>query len=121
MSWVEINGYVASAAVLATFLMSTMLPLRVLALLSNVLFVSYGYFNDILPVLVLHAILFPINLYRLIQFKRLIRDLCKAESKEIPIESLFPYMKKRSFHAGETLMRKGEQADRLYYLNEGEL
>ncbi len=65
MSMVEINGYAAALAVLATFLMTTMIPLRVLALASNVLFVSYGYFNEILPVLVLHAILFPVNLHRL--------------------------------------------------------
>ncbi|MGA7323471.1 MAG: cyclic nucleotide-binding domain-containing protein [Rhodomicrobium sp.] len=121
MSWVEINGYAASAAVLATFLMSTMIPLRSLALVSNVLFVSYGYFDNLLPVLILHAVLFPVNLHRLIQSRRLIRDVRKAESEKIPIDSLLPYMKKRSFHAGETLIRKGEQADRLYYLSEGEI
>ncbi|MGO9545877.1 MAG: cyclic nucleotide-binding domain-containing protein [Rhodomicrobium sp.] len=121
MAWAEINGYAASAAVLATFLMSTMIPLRSAALVSNVLFISYGYFGNILPVLILHAILFPINLHRLIQCRRLIEDVRKAQCDEIPMNSLLPYMKKRSFSAGEFLVRKGEQADRLYYLSEGEL
>jgi CRP-like cAMP-binding protein len=118
---VEINGYAAALAVLATFLMTTMIPLRVLALASNVLFVSYGYFNEILPVLVLHAILFPVNLHRLFQFRRLVRDVRKAESEDIPMASLLPYMKKRTLQAGETLVRKGEQADRMYYLAAGEI
>lgn len=121
MSWVEINGYAASAAVLATFLMSTIIPLRSAALVSNVLFMSYGYFDNLLPVLILHAVLFPVNLHRLIQCRRLIDDIRKAQSEEIPINSLFPYMKKHSFPAGEYLVRKGEQADRLYYLSEGEI
>jgi hypothetical protein len=121
MSWVEINGYAGSVAVLATFLMSTMIPLRSIALVSNVLFMSYGYFDNLLPVLILHAVLFPVNLYRLIQCRRLIQDIRKAQSEEIPINSLLPYMKKRSFYAGEFLIRKGEQADRLYYLSDGEI
>ncbi len=36
--WVELLGYAASATVLATFYMSTMIPLRILALVSNVLY-----------------------------------------------------------------------------------
>ena len=31
MTWVDMLGYAASAAVLATFCMSTMIPLRILA------------------------------------------------------------------------------------------
>jgi hypothetical protein len=58
-------GYAASVAVLATFLMRTMLPLRVVAIASNVLFLAYGYFAHIPPVLFLHAALLPINVLRL--------------------------------------------------------
>jgi len=36
-------GYAASCAVLAAFPMRTMLPLRLLAILSNVVFVASGY------------------------------------------------------------------------------
>ena len=118
---VELLGYAASAAVLATFCMNTMIPLRILALVSNVLFVLYGYFDGLLPVLVLHATLFPVNIVRLAQFQRLVRDMRNAHSKELPIDSLVPYMTKRHLAAGETLLRKGEAADRMYYLADGEL
>ena len=121
MSWVDINGYVASAAVLATFCMSTMIPLRILALVSNVLFICYGFFGHIYPVLMLHSILFPINLVRLIQFRRLVREVRDSRREELSIESLLPYMIKHHFAGGETLVRKGEKADRLYYLIDGEL
>jgi hypothetical protein len=61
----EALGYAASIAVLATFLMQSMGSLRLVAILSNVLFVSYGYFGHILPVLLLHSALLPINIARL--------------------------------------------------------
>ena len=121
MSWVNVLGYAASAAVLATFWMTTMIPLRIVALASNVLFCSYGYLDHLYPVLVLHAALIPVNLWRLTQFRRLIRDVKNAHREDLSIRSLLPHMKLRNFRAGETLVRKGEKADRLYYLADGEL
>jgi hypothetical protein len=67
MSWVDVLGYAASATVLATFCASTMISLRILALVSNVLFCSYGYLDHLYPVFILHAALFPINLLRLLR------------------------------------------------------
>ena len=121
MSWVEVLGYAASATVLASFCMSTMIPLRILALASNVLFAAYGYFEQLYPVLILHAILFPVNFLRLVQFRSLVNDVRNAHREDLPIDRLLPYMTKRDVAAGETLLRKGEKADRLYYLSEGQL
>jgi CRP/FNR family cyclic AMP-dependent transcriptional regulator len=121
MSLVDVLGYVASAAVLATFCMSTMIPLRIMALGSNVLFMAYGYVDHLYPVLVLHAILLPVNALRLIQFQRLIRDIRNAHREDLSIQSLLPFMTRRNISAGETLFSKGDKADALYYLMDGEL
>ena len=115
------SGYAASAAVLATFCMSTMIPLRILALGSNVLFMAYGYVDHLYPVFILHAILFPVNALRLVQFQRLVRDIRDAHREDLSIQSLLPYMKRRRLEAGEILVRKGDKADQLYYLLDGEL
>jgi CRP/FNR family cyclic AMP-dependent transcriptional regulator len=61
----DILGYAAASAVLVSFLMRSMVPLRLVAILSNILFVSYGYLAHIHPVLLLHAALLPINIARL--------------------------------------------------------
>jgi CRP-like cAMP-binding protein len=121
MPWVDILGYAASLAVLVTFCMSTMIPLRIVALVSNVLFCAYGYFDHLYPVLILHAVLFPVNVLRLVQFQRLVRDVRDAHREDLPIQSLLPYMVQQSLAAGETLIRKGDKADRLYFLVEGTL
>jgi uncharacterized protein YjiS (DUF1127 family) len=47
--------------------MSSMVPLRAVAICSNVLFAGYGALAHIYPVLALHAILLPVNVVRLIQ------------------------------------------------------
>ena len=65
MSYVDIVGYAAALAVLGTFCMSTMVPLRILAVVSNVLFGLYGVLADLYPVFFLHSILLPINLFKL--------------------------------------------------------
>ena len=61
----DLVGYAAASAVLASFLMRSMVPLRLVAILSNILFMSYGYLAHIHPVLLLHAALLPINIARL--------------------------------------------------------
>ncbi|MGA2891439.1 MAG: hypothetical protein ABSE22_01135 [Xanthobacteraceae bacterium] len=61
----DLLGYAASCAVLATFLMRTMVPLRLIGILSNVLFLGFGYAQHIYPVFFLHLALLPINAWRL--------------------------------------------------------
>jgi hypothetical protein len=121
MYWVTLLGYAASAAVLATFCMSTMIPLRVIALASNVLFMAYGYADHLYPVLFLHAVLLPVNAFRLVQFYQLLREMRQAPRKDLSVHALLPYMTRRKFGVGQTLVRKGEPADRLYYLVDGEI
>ena len=65
MNWIDGLGFLASAAVPVTFYMKRMFALRVIALISNVLFAGYGYLDHLYPVLTLHLVLFPINCFRL--------------------------------------------------------
>jgi hypothetical protein len=62
-----IIGYVASALVLATFSMRSMRSLRMTAIASNLAFIAYAAVGDMPPILILHAILLPMNIVRLVQ------------------------------------------------------
>jgi len=115
----ELLGYVAALAVLATFCMKTMRPLRIVALFSNVVFALYGFFDGLYPVLALHVILFPVNLARLIQFQKLTRRVQTAAATDLSVASILPLMSRRKVRAGETVFRKGDVADRLYYVGSG--
>lgn len=65
--WRQACGYLASALVLATFWMRQMAPLRVVAICSNLAFFSYAVLLGLPPVGILHAVLLPVNVWRLRQ------------------------------------------------------
>ncbi len=69
MSSVDALGYLASALVLATFCMRDMGRLRWMAIASNLAFIAYGALADIGPVMVLHLMLLPINVQRLVAWR----------------------------------------------------
>ena len=119
MTWIDFLGYAASASVLITFCMSTMVPLRAVAICSNVLFASYGAFAHIYPVLGLHLILLPVNSVRLYQILSLIKRVRAAELSEMSVEILLPLMSKRKLKDGDVLIRKGEKASSMFYLASG--
>jgi hypothetical protein len=58
-------GYLAASLVLATFCAKRMVSLRALAISSNVAFITYGLAAHLWPILILHAIMLPLNLVRL--------------------------------------------------------
>ncbi|MEF2279151.1 hypothetical protein V3W47_12650 [Deinococcus sp. YIM 134068] len=59
-------GYLASGLVLATFCTRDMVPLRALAITSNLAFIAYAVGAGLHPVLLLHALLLPLNAWHLI-------------------------------------------------------
>lgn len=63
----ELLGYAAAGLVVATFSARSITALRVLAIASNVLFIAYATGAHLPPILILHALLLPINLLRLWQ------------------------------------------------------
>jgi CRP/FNR family cyclic AMP-dependent transcriptional regulator len=120
-------AWVAALLVFSSFFMKTMIPLRVVAITSNVAFstyallgLKYGIFGRVYPILVLHSSLLPLNVLRLRQVKRLINAVNKA-SKSETFEYLIPYMRSERHSRGETLFKKGDAADKLYLIEEGRI
>lgn len=62
---IELLGWAAALAVLLAFWSRDGAWLRRFAIASNVLFIAYGLLLGALPVLVLHALLLPLNCVRL--------------------------------------------------------
>lgn len=63
----ETLGWLAASFMLASFSSRRPLPLRAFAVSSNLSFIAYAADTHILPVLALHSVLLPINLWRLAQ------------------------------------------------------
>jgi CRP/FNR family cyclic AMP-dependent transcriptional regulator len=65
MQLTDVIGCIASLLVLLTFCMRDMTSLRIVALLSNFAFLLYGISLHLAPIIALHGILIPINVFRL--------------------------------------------------------
>jgi hypothetical protein len=66
----DLLGYAAAGLVLVTFLAQSMTSLRAIAIASNVMFIAYALVAGLAPVLMLHALLLPLNAWRLWQASR---------------------------------------------------
>jgi hypothetical protein len=83
-SIVEMIGYLAAFFVFLTFYTKTMMPLRYLAIVSNVAFIVYATLARLSPILFLYVVLLPLNLYRLWQLQRLIADVAPLSGMIAP-------------------------------------
>jgi CRP/FNR family transcriptional regulator, cyclic AMP receptor protein len=124
---IVIAAWLAALLVFSSFFMKTMIPLRLVAITSNIAFVTYallglryGIFGRVYPILVLHSLLLPLNVLRLSQIKGLTNAVNNA-SKSETLEYLIPYMRRERHSRGETLFRKGDAADKLYLIEEGNI
>lgn len=114
---------VAGVLILVSTLVKTIIPLRWLAVGGNLGFVFYGALHPAPMVLVLHAALLPINLWRVLEMQRLTRRVHAAGrlSAEELKAWLQPYMKRMRLAEGAVLFRRGDAASRMYVLVEGRL
>jgi len=114
-------GYLASILVLCTFCTKTMMPLRIIALGSNVAFIAYGALLHLYPVLILHAVLLPLNAWRLTEIFRLVKRVQGTVDDDQVFRALLPFAKRMTARRGEVVIRKGDVSDALYLVMEGAL
>lgn len=114
-------GLIGVALCFASYIMKSMLPLRWLALASNLVFIAYGYVESLLPALVLNMALLPVNARRLWEIRKLTKEIARATQDSPVSQWLLPHMTRQPFKAGEVLFRKGDLADGLVYIASGQL
>jgi CRP-like cAMP-binding protein len=90
-------------------------------MMSNIAFMTYGYLDELYPVLILHSILFPLNLFRFFEMYRLVREIRDAAEQSHGFEQLMPLMSSISVPAGTTLFDRGGRADAMYVLTAGRI
>lgn len=115
----DIIGYAAALLVLLTFSMRTMVHLRAVGIVSNLFFIAYGYSSGAYPIMLLHAILLPLNSFRLFQIIALLRKVEHASSNGFDVDWLKSIATPRTLRPGEFLYRKGDTADRMAFIVSG--
>ena len=119
MNQADVVGYVGAIFVFATFWMRTMIPLRAFGLASNFLFIGYGYLAGAYPPLALHLLLLPLNIMRLHQMLQLSRQVAQAAAGDLNMDWIKPFTSSHAMNPGDLLFRKGELADRMFFVASG--
>jgi len=114
-------GFIGAALMLASYLMKSMLPLRIAALTACCFLVAYGALKQALPTLLLYGALIPINVKKTIQIRKLVKAIESARADTPVSEWLLPHMHRRTVAAGTTLWRQGDAATEMLYLEAGTL
>lgn len=112
----------AGVLIVISCFVKTILPLRLLAVGSNFGFMLYGLLAPSPMTFLLHATLLPLNLFRALQMLQLTRNVKRSMAGTERADTwLKPYMKPRRLQPGQVLFYKGDLADQLYYLVDGEI
>ncbi|MFM9849177.1 MAG: cyclic nucleotide-binding domain-containing protein [Hyphomicrobiaceae bacterium] len=115
MSWAEILGYFGASLTITVYSMKRMIPLRIIGIGANCVFIVYGFVAAVYPQMILHSVLLPINVYRLYEMLLLIRKVKGASQGDLNMDWLKPYMKRRTAKQGEALFRKGDVSSDMFY------
>jgi hypothetical protein len=114
-------GWLAAGLVFVSFYLRTISSLRLVAVISNVAFMLYAICVSALPIFVLHMLLLPLNIVRLIQHYRLKTDIEKSSNTNLAQVLLLPHMRQINYCQGAILFEKNEPAETLLYVVEGNI
>ena len=98
----------------ATMLMRTMVPLRVFGIISALFFVAYGALAGAVSTFFMYLLLLPINSWRLIQMRSLVKKARLAAQGDLSMDWLKPFMNRRIYRRGDILFRKGQLANEMF-------
>ncbi len=119
MNKADVIGYVAALLVFITFWMKTTVPLRALGIARNLIFIGYGYLAGAYPPLLLHILLLPLNVMRLREILQMSRQVQQDATGNLNMDWLKPFTSSRRINAGDVLFRKGDTADRMFFIVSG--
>jgi Cyclic nucleotide-binding domain len=98
----------------ATLLVRTIVPLRVIGIISNVFFIAYGALAGSMATFFLYLLSLPINAIRLRQMLTLVKKARVSAQGDLSMDWLRPFMTPRKFHKGDVLFHKGDPANEMF-------
>ena len=113
---VEIIGYIGSAFVLISFLMSSVVKLRVLNMIGGVIFGTYAMLIHSYPTAIMQLCLILINLYSLVRLKKDSRHFALIDGRrdEAFVEYMLEYYKEDIRQYFPRTEAEGKEADAAY-------
>jgi len=103
----------------ATLMVRTIVPLRIIGIISIVFFIAYGALAGAAATFFLYLLSLPINVIRLRQMLNLVKKARLSAQGDLSMDWLKPFMTPRKYRKGEVLFHKGDTANEMFYTVSG--
>lgn len=110
----NVLALVGATFYVATLMMRTIVPLRVIGIISITFFIAYGVVAGAVSTFLLYLLSLPINVIRLRQMLSLVKKARLSAQGDLSMDWLRPYMTPRKYKKGDTLFRKGDVANEMF-------
>jgi Cyclic nucleotide-binding domain len=97
----------------ATLTLRTIVPLRVLAIISTLFFIAHNAMAGAVIMFLLYLVSLPINVVRLRQMLNLTKKARISAQGDLSMDWLSPFMSSRKYRSGEVLFHKGDVAKEM--------
>jgi len=98
----------------ATLMVRTIVPLRIIGIISNIFFIAYGALAGSMATFFLYLLSLPINTIRLRQMLTLVKKARVSAQGDLSMDWLRPFMYPRKYRKGEILFHKGDPANEMF-------
>jgi hypothetical protein len=115
INFANMLALVGAAFYVATLMVRTIVPLRVIGIISIVFFIGYGALAGAMATFFLYLLSLPINIIRLRQMLTLVKKARVSAQGDLSMDWLRPFMSPRKYKKGEVLFHKGDAAKEMFY------
>src|ERR1700758_1853632 len=98
----------------ATLMVRTIVPLRVIGIISIVFFIGYGALAGAMATFFLYLLSLPINAIRLRKMLTLAKKARLSPQGDLSMDWLRPFMTPRKYRNGDVLFHKGDAANEMF-------
>jgi CRP-like cAMP-binding protein len=98
----------------STFVVRTIVPMRILCIVSIVFFLGSAALAGSVPKFFLYLLALPVNVIRLVQIRNLVKKARSSQQGTLSLDWLRPFMTPRNYQKGDVLFRKGDAATEMF-------
>src|SRR5204863_3346967 len=119
INFANMLALVGATLYVVTLMVRTIVPLRVIGIISMVFFIAYGALAGAVTTFLLYLLSLPINVIRLRQMLTLGKKARVSAQGDLSMDWLRPFMTPRKYKKGDVLFAKGDVAKEMFYTVSG--
>ena len=119
INFANMLALVGATLYVVTLMVRTIVPLRVIGIISMVFFIAYGALAGAVTTFLLYLLSLPINVIRLRQMLTLVKKARLSAQGDLSMDWLRPFMTPRKYKKGDVLFDKGDIAKEMFYTVSG--